>query len=784
MIHHKNLKIKSLNFIFFYIIFVFSIKITNAQNQLVVKPINAVTNPLIDSLVGNLVGDGVKVLNIKSNLKPTSKALGTFKGPEQLLGIKEGLMMVTGDVSAMVGANTGALIVSNPILPADTLPGCSSGRQFLNKVLNYDVPVGTSRRATDCATIQFDIIPYADSIKFNYVFASEEYNTFVCSNFNDIFGFFINGPGIVGDQSLAPTYTMTKNLAIIPNSDLPVSINTVNNGEPGSAGVASNCTFTSEGTAAYLDNTDISFNPFIFNRFKFNGLTTVLTAAVKVVPCQTYTLTLTVSDVNDGSYDSGVFIEKGSLRSGLTTSASSVYSARFPYSIINCNPGTFIVKRDGSNAGERVLARYTIGGTAINGVDYVQRLRNGNTQPLIDSIVLEPGVAADTITIVGLDGPTWSTTEQKYIVLKFLNSNLPYFNGAPNYCGDSSFMYIRKKFLYNAGPDKKICQLQDTLLKPVSIQVGSDIYRWRELNANGDTIVSQYLSCNTCPIPRAFNPSTTSFVVYVFDSLSGCVSNDTVVVSVENAPTSQFSSTAENFSVCKGNPLVISANPTTANTSWTYLWFGMDPLNIVESSSINKKDLQIISHNQGQFYKVRIKNILGCTKEDSVFVSIKQLYIGADTVICQDSSLTINAGLGFGVYSWSNGTNGSSITINQSGTYFVSVLASGGCSFTDSIVVTVSPCTSVESSILSKTSMVVYPNPSKGKFIFNFSGLKDREARLKVYTLTGKEIYKESFYTNRDLFSKPVDIGQVANGLYIVEVETRSGVYRDKIIIQ
>ena len=80
--------------------------------------------------------------------------------------------------------------------------------------------------------------------------------------------------------------------------------------------------------------------------------------------------------------------------------------------------------------------------------------------------------------------------------------------------------------------------------------------------------------------------------------------------------------------------------------------------------------------------------------------------------------------------------------------------------------------------------MVVFPNPSKGKFILNISDLKDREARLKVYNLNGKEIYQESFYTNRDLFSKPVDIGQVANGLYIVEVETISGIYREKIIIQ
>jgi hypothetical protein len=271
------------------------------------------------------------------------------------------------------------------------------------------------------------------------------------------------------------------------------------------------------------------------------------------------------------------------------------------------------------------LARYTIGGTAINGVDYVQRLRNGNTQPLIDSIVLEPGVAADTITIVGLDGPTWSTTEQKYIVLKFLNSILPYFNGAPNYCGDSSFMYIRKKFLYNAGPDKKICQLQDTLLKQVSIQVSSDIYRWRELNVNGDTIVSQYLSCDTCPIPRAFNPTTTSFVVYVFDSLSRCVTSDTVKVDILNLPTFNFSTTTGEFGVCKGDEIEILANPLSSNPAWKYKWYDILPINSLgldSDESKSRRVLTVFAHNKTQYYKVTAKNELNCESTDSVQISV------------------------------------------------------------------------------------------------------------------------------------------------------------------
>lgn len=640
MKHLNNLKFSYLASISLLLIFLFVGNITHGQNQLTVKPVNPTSNPLIDSLVGSLVGTGIRVENIRSNLKQTSKAMGTFKAPKQLFGIKEGLMMVTGDIAAIPGQNSFATI-SNPIPPTDTIANCSEGRQMLNSVIAYNNQTTTVRRAVDCATIQFDVIPSADSIKFNYVFGSEEYNEFVCSQFNDIFGFFIKGPGIVGDASLDADFPGTRNLAVIPGTDLPVSINTVNNGTD--ADPDGLCTFTPEGIASFVDNEDdVVGDPFIFPRIKFDGLTVVLTAAVKVIPCQTYTLTLTIADVVDGSWDSGVFIEKGSLRSGLTTTASSVYSTRFPYSIINCNPGTFIVKREFGDVAQKVSTRYTIGGTAINGVDYVQRLKNGSTQPLVDSVVLYPGMLADTITIVGLDGPNWTQSEQKFIKLKFLNSLVPYFNGLPNYCGDSSQMIIRKRFLYNAGPDRKICQFGDTLLKPLSTIVPSDIYRWRALTASGDTIVPQFLSCDTCEVPRASDTITTRYVVYVFDSISGCVTNDTVVLNVYNNPTLKPVTDKPGNKVCKGESIRLIANLPNPNPNWKYKW--KKPLfannDDVDPDSLNALSLLIINHNVPQYYVVTSTNEIGCSLTDSIQVQLLTKPIFSlplrDTVQCKE----------------------------------------------------------------------------------------------------------------------------------------------------
>ena len=636
-----------MRFLLSAIAFFFMVNITTAQNALVVKPVDPIDNPLIDSLVGKLVGNGVIVENIRSNLSETCRALGTFKANDQLFGgIKSGLMMVTGVADTMSGANTGGIISRN-INYTDTVDGCSSGRQMLNAVLAANST--TLRQATDCATIQFDIIPATDSIKFNYVFASEEYNTFVCSNFNDIFGFFIRGPGITGDQSLAPEFPNTKNIAIIPGTNLPVSINTVNNGTAGS-GTPANCTFTPEGTAAYIDNTTGQADiPFVYQNIRFNGLTQKLQAAVKVIPCQTYTLTLTVSDVSDRSYDSGVFIEAGSLRSsGVTLAQTSVFNTRFPYAIVDCNPGKFIFERCAANTIEPLVAKYKVGGSAVNGVDYKQLRNDGQLVTLPDSFVLASGQFMDSITLVGLDNPAWQTQSSKNVVIRFLNSSRPYINGQPNYRGDSTVLVIKRKFVYEASSDISICRGDDSLLIPITSVNPLDRYHWVQLNGT-DTTTAGSLSCTNCSDPRTFADTSTNYVIFVRDSLSGCVSNDTVKVTVEKLPTLAPFTDRPNNTACRILDRVkLYANAPDSDPTWTYKW--EEPLEGVSilvgsnADSLKKRQLSLKRVEFEQYFKVRAKNVLGCESLDSVqikFPGKPSFGLADQTTICFGDSTTI-----------------------------------------------------------------------------------------------------------------------------------------------
>ena len=137
-----------------------------------------------DSLVRNvLLGSGVEVFNVQFNGSSgviNCSAIGSFNTGANAtnLGIEEGIIIGSGAVSFAAGPNNsggGSASSGCSIYTDPTLTAIASG------TLN------------DVATLEFDFITKADTVKFNYVFASEEYPEYTCSDFNDIFGFFLSG---------------------------------------------------------------------------------------------------------------------------------------------------------------------------------------------------------------------------------------------------------------------------------------------------------------------------------------------------------------------------------------------------------------------------------------------------------------------------------------------------------------------------------------------------------------------------------------------------------------
>ncbi|MEI7594774.1 MAG: choice-of-anchor L domain-containing protein [Bacteroidota bacterium] len=340
-----------------------------------------VTSMTPQQLVQNiLVGSGVSVSNI--HFTGSLQAIGKFTGAGSI-GIPVGVILTTGKASDAVGPNSSG-----------------SNGEDLSQAGNVDLDALSGVDTYDAAILEFDFIPSADTIRFNYVFGSEEYNEFVCSDMNDIFAFFLTGPNPIGTA-----YNKT-NIALIPGTNTPVAINSVNVGSPGGSYSSSGCTDKYGSNALNHSN---FFNANVGSAIQYDGYTDVFQAMAVVTPCQTYTIRIAIADGGDGVYDSGVFLQAKSFSSP-SLNLTAVSSTGDSTMAEGCGAATYYFSRGGI-INDTLVIHYTIGGSASNGVDYVDS--SGN--PIIDSVVFYPG--EDTVSII-ID-PKWDgiTENDETIVL-------------------------------------------------------------------------------------------------------------------------------------------------------------------------------------------------------------------------------------------------------------------------------------------------------------------------------------------------------------------------------
>lgn len=173
-----------------------------------------------------------------------------------------------------------------------------------------------ANQTTDTNALEFDFIANSNELSFRYLFASEEYRQYVCTQFNDAFGFFLSGPGISGPYS-----DNSINLALLPNG-LPVAVNTVNGGNIVNGNAATCLAIDSgfqSGVASpyYNANGASSYNGF-------EGLTDVFTATATIIPGEKYHIKLVISDTGNNERDSGVFIEADSFSTGVITPSTTL----------------------------------------------------------------------------------------------------------------------------------------------------------------------------------------------------------------------------------------------------------------------------------------------------------------------------------------------------------------------------------------------------------------------------------------------------------------------------
>ncbi len=603
-----------------------------------------------DELVDVLVGAGLEVSNADMNCPDNARAYYQVLDGDTSLVFDEGVLLTSGQAALANGPNdNGGDGIGN---------NGTSNDPDLNALV-------TGFTTNDVCALTFDFVPAGDTLTFQYVFGSEEYQEWVCSSFNDVFGFFIQG-------NEYPSYT---NIALIPGSTTAVAINTINGG--GTGGGAQGCIFTN--TDYYVDNGD-GFNAASGDQIQYDGLTVKLTAAVSVTPCEQYSFKLAIADGGDTALDSGVFLEAGSFSTNaITVEAETSQPDLTTNAIEGCVDGviTFLLE---NAVTDTTVVYYDIYGSAENGVDFtaipdstiilpndtaaviliesiddgiqegaeflVIRLRNEGCQDLpldsveifiVDNIVVE----AEGTPLVGCKGQEFYLSATGALDFEWTpplyiddplsatpivtpEESLTYLvTGTVGNCSDTDSVTISVNDDFNpfVTPELDICSGGSVQL----FAEGGAFYNWCYFDENEDIQCGDVpnLDNSNIDMPVISGITDTTQLAVVIIDLTGC--RDTLLTTINVAPDQFLTAAADAGEVCRGNSTNFLAEGAN-----TYEWSPAEGLSCTDCPN------PIATPDQTTVYTVTGTIGVDCVNTQNLTVNVTEFTLdaGADIQDC------------------------------------------------------------------------------------------------------------------------------------------------------
>jgi hypothetical protein len=232
---------------------------------------------------------------------------------------------------------------------------------------------------------------------------------------------------------------------------------------------------------------------------------------------------------------------------------------------------------------------------------------------------------------------------------------------------------------------------------------------------------------------------------------NGCVITESICI-IE-PPQIQLTTTVMNvtcFNSCDGMAAVSAIGGTG---SYTYLW------------TPGGETTASISSLCAGCYTITVTDANGCTATETVCITQPVPptpgFLGNDTLLCDSASIMACVPPGNASYMWSTGATTQCINISITGCYIVMVTDPNGCTSSDTICVTVTPCLGTDER--NTDALSIYPNPAANS-IRIVHGMSSPQP-VQITDMRGSIVIAESVSNNEE-----IDLSRLAEGVYTISV--------------
>jgi gliding motility-associated-like protein len=473
-----------------------------------------------------------------------------------------------------------------------------------------------------------------------------------------------------------------------------------------------------------------------------------------VTPGSLYHLKFAIADAFDAYYDSGIFLEAGSLKSTPVTSypfSSGDTATSVNYAIEGCLPAKIVFKRKNLTPNPFVF-NFTYSGNAVAGVDYTT-MPTTLSIPSMDSVVTLPIQALSDAIIESNDSIIITATNaltgyNEVFVYKIYDNTISIFNKTNDTSVCNNKSVVLSSIVTN--PIAKVLWTPSTFLNnqnifsptsTPSLPVGTSNITYNvHISSKGCTSIDSMVKINVGQIPMVnlgndtticlkdtlklrstltspdsfgitwnaitnlsnkdsinckFFPDSTYSLSVLVTTKFGCTVRDTITVSVSNIK-------KELTSVTKLNPTCKLSNGSVeffvSNTFAPYQY------------SINNgpfSPTKLFTGLNGTSNLFSIKNNFGCKMDTIIKLLPDTIKLSVGTIVhasCQLSNGSVSSVLSGGInpvsYSWSNGATTPNISNVPGGNYKLILTDANNCKDSINAIVNSTPSISF---LLSKT---------------------------------------------------------------------------------